>query len=122
MKVAEIAPLMSAFANAEGGTIVIGISDKTRTVEGINAFGTDKINGFVAAPKDFCKPMPLCKEEFVDVVNASGKPDILLLLHIDASPDQVIRTANDSVYLRIADRTKELKGDDLRNLEYGKSV
>lgn len=122
VRVAEIAPLMCAFANAEGGTIVIGISDKTRKVEGINAYGTDKINSFVAAPKDFCKPMPQCKEEFLDVVNASGKPDRILLLHIDASPDQVIRTANDSVYLRIADRTKELKGDDLRNLEYSKSI
>lgn len=122
VKVAEVAPLICAFANAEGGTVVIGISDKTRKVEGINAFGTDKINAFVAAPKDLCKPMPQWKEEFLDVVNASGKPDRLLLLHIEASPGQVIRTSNDSVYLRIADRTKELKGDDLRNLEYGKSV
>ena len=122
VKVSEVAPLICAFANAEGGTVVIGISDKTRKVEGINAFGTDKINGFVTAPKDFCKPMPQCKEEFLDVINASGKPDRLLLLHIEASPSQVIRTSNDSVYLRIADRTKELKGEDLRNLEYNKSI
>lgn len=121
-KVAEIAPLICAFANAEGGTVVIGISDKTRKVEGINDFGTDKINDFVSAPKDLCKPMPQYKEEFLDVINTSGKSDRLLLLHIEASPDQVIRTANDSVYLRIADRTKELKGDDLRNLEYNKSI
>ena len=122
VKVAEIASLISAFANAEGGTIVIGISDKTRKVEGINSIGIEKTNDFVAAPKDCCKPMPLYKEEFVDVINASGKSDRILLLHIEASPDQVIRTANDSVYLRIADRTKELKGDDLRNLEYSKSI
>ena len=110
-KAAEIAPLICAFANAEGGTVVIGISDKTRKVEGINDFGTDKINNFVSAPKDLCKPMSQYKEEFLDVINTSGKSDRLLLLHIEASPDQVIRTANDSVYLRIADRTKELKGD-----------
>ena len=121
-KAAEIAPLICAFANAEGGTVVIGISDKTRKVEGINDFGTDKINNFVSAPKDLCKPMSQYKEEFLDVINTSGKSDRLLLLHIEASPDQVIRTANDSVYLRIADRTKELKGDDLRNLEYNKSI
>ena len=29
IKVSEIADIISAFANAEGGTIVIGISDKT---------------------------------------------------------------------------------------------
>ena len=122
LKVAELAPLICAFANAQGGTIVIGVSDKTRSIEGINAFGDDKINGFIAAPKDCCRPMPPYQEEFLDVVNENGKQDRLLLLHIDACPDRMIRTANDSVFLRIADRTKEMKGDDLRNLEYSKSV
>lgn len=37
IKVSDIADLISAFANAEGGTIVIGISDKTRKIEGINS-------------------------------------------------------------------------------------
>ena len=122
VKVAEIAPLICAFANAQGGTIVIGVSDKTRKVEGINMYGEDKINSFIAAPKDCCRPMPPYQEEFMDVVTENGKQDRLLLLHIDACPDQMIRTANDSVFLRIADRTKEMKGDDLRNLEYNKSV
>ena len=31
IKVADIADLISAFANAEGGTVVIGISDKTKS-------------------------------------------------------------------------------------------
>ena len=37
-------------------------------------------------------------------------------------PEQVIRTRNNSTFLRVADRTKELKGEDLRNLEYSKNV
>ena len=49
-KSARIKP--SDIANAEGGTVVIGISDKTRKLEGINSFGADKINNFVSAPKD----------------------------------------------------------------------
>jgi len=32
IKVSDLADLISAFANAEGGTIVIGISDKTKKV------------------------------------------------------------------------------------------
>jgi len=122
IKVAELAPLICAFANAQGGTIVIGVNDKIRSIEGINAFGEDKINGFVAAPKDCCRPMPPYQEEFLEVTNANGKLDRLLLLHIEACPDQMIRTVNESVFLRIADRTKEMKGDDLRNLVYSKSV
>jgi len=44
------------------------------------------------------------------------------MLHIDSSYDQVIRTNNDSTYIRIGDRTKELRGEDLRNLEYSKGL
>ncbi len=118
----EIADLISAFANAEGGTIVLGISDKKRVLEGIDNVGREKINDFISAPKDFCKPMPQYEEEFLDIVNEYGKQDRLLLLHISASVDQLIRTKNDSTFLRVGDRIKELKGEDLRNLEYSKST
>lgn len=101
---------------------MIGISDKTKKIEGINGLDTDKINNFVSAPKDCCKPMPAYKEEFLDVINSEGKQDRILLLHIFASVDQIIRTNNDSTFLRIGDRTKEMKGEDLKNLEYSKST
>ena len=122
IKPSDLAPLISAFANAEGGTIVIGISDKTLEIEGIHQYGMDKANEFIAIPKNGCKPMPQYNEEFLDVINSKGEEDQLLLLHIQPSIDQIVRTTNDSTYLRIGDKTKELKGDDLRNLEYAKST
>ena len=121
IRVADIAPLISAFANADGGTVVIGISDKQRSLEGINSVGEDKINTFINAPRDYCKPMPRYEYEFIDIVNDKGEPDKLLLLHIEESVDQIIRVNNDTTWLRIGDRTRELRGDDLRNLEYAKS-
>ena len=33
IKPSDLSPLVSAFANADGGTIVIGISDKTKELE-----------------------------------------------------------------------------------------
>jgi len=122
IKVADLAPIISAFANAEGGTIVIGIADKTRAIEGVDSLGIDHINDLISAPKDQCVPMPQYKEELLEVANSNGDRDHLLLLHIDPSPEQVIRTRNNSTFLRVADRTKELKGEDLRNLEYSKNV
>lgn len=122
IKVSDLADLISAFANAEGGTIVIGISDKTREVEGLSAFDAEKINNFISAPKDCCKPMPAYEEEYLEVINSQGEKDMILLLHIFASVDQIIRTNNDSTFLRIGDRTKEIKGEDLKNLEYSKST
>ena len=72
IKPSDLADLISAFANAEGGTIVIGISDKSQELEGINFVGEEKINNFITAPKDYCKPMPGYQEEFLDVVNTDG--------------------------------------------------
>ena len=122
IKPSDLAPLISAFANAEGGTIVIGIGDKTLEIEGIHQYGMDKANEFIAIPKNGCKPMPQYNEEFLNVINSKGEEDQLLLLHIQPCVDQIVRTINDSTYLRIGDKTKELKGDDLRNLEYAKST
>ena len=44
IRVADLAPIISAFANAEGGTIVIGIADKTREIEGVDNLGSEHIN------------------------------------------------------------------------------
>ena len=122
IKPSDLAPLISAFANADGGTIVIGISDDLHILEGIDSFGEERINDFINAPKDCCMPMPRWQPEYVDILNKDQKPDRLLLLHIDESIDQVIRTKKETTFLRIGDRTRELRGDDLRNLEYVKST
>ena len=126
-KVAQIRPtdlaeLISAFANADGGSIVIGISDTKRILEGIKHLSPEKLNLLIAAPKDCCKPTPRYEVEFMDITNAKGEFDQLLILHIEAESERIISTQNDSVFLRIADKTKELKGEDLRMLEYTKGL
>ena len=121
-KPAELADIVSAYANAEGGTVVIGISDKTRKVEGVDSQGEEKINNFLNLPKDCCIPMPEYKHEFVDVINDAGKPDRLILLHIRPSIDKVIHTAKDEVYLRIGDKSRKLTVEEIRQLEYEKGV
>ena len=121
-KPSELSDIVSAYANAEGGTVVIGISDKTRRVEGVNAQGEEKINNFLNLPKDCCIPMPEYRHEFVDITNDAGKPDRLILLHIKPSIDKVITTTKDEVYLRIGDKTRKLTVEEIRQLEYEKGV
>lgn len=118
----DLAELVSAFANADGGSIVIGISDTKRTLEGIKHISPEKLNLLITVPKDCCKPTPRYEVEFMDIVNAKGEPDQLLILHIESESERIIATQNDSVFLRIADKTRELKGDDLRILEYTKGL
>ena len=42
-----------AFANADGGAIAIGVSDKTRKIEGVDQH-TEKLNELLRVPLDFC--------------------------------------------------------------------
>ena len=60
------------------------------------------------------------REEFLDITNENDEQDRILLLHIEPSIDQVIRTSNDRTHLRIGDKSKKMLGENLRNLEYAK--
>ena len=122
IKPTDLAQDISGFANADGATIVIGINDKTRKLEGINAVGEAHINELVNACNTCCRPMPECREEFLDIINSDGQPDRLLLLHIAPSKERIIRTTSDQTYLRIGDKTKPIVGENLRNLEYSKGT
>lgn len=99
IKPSDLAALVAGFANAEGGTVAIGISDKTHRIEGVNAIGADKLNALLNVAKDFCKPMPVLNEEFLPVVNDAGEDDRVLLLHVEASVDELIFLKSDDVYL-----------------------
>lgn len=49
----ELAIPIIVFANADGGTVAIGISDKTRRIEGVD-YDIQKLNELLCVPFDFC--------------------------------------------------------------------
>ena len=85
IKPTDLAATICAFANADGGTIAVGISDKKRTVEGVDTH-TKLLNEILRTPIDFCTPTVPITTEMVECVNSDGKPDHVLLMHIEASP------------------------------------
>lgn len=54
-----------AFANADGGILAIGVSDKTRNIEGVDQ-DTDKLNELLRVPFDFCIPSVSVKFSYLD--------------------------------------------------------
>ena len=87
-----------AFANADGGLIAIGISDKTRKIEGVNQY-TDKLNELMRVPFDFCNPSVAATYSFLDCIDKNGNANRILLMDIPASSSLHINQS-DEAYMR----------------------
>lgn len=61
-----------AFANADGGTIAIGISDKERRIEGTD-YEIQRLNELLRVPFDFCEPSVKVQIEKVPCVDSESR-------------------------------------------------
>lgn len=111
-----LADAMIAFANAEGGLVVIGIRDGV--VEGI---GADEAahNSWRQAARDFARPPVPVHFELVPCVTDNGDPDHLLIVEVEAS-EHVHENAKGEVFLRIGDENRRLGPMEVQELRYDK--
>ncbi|MCF0197175.1 MAG: putative DNA binding domain-containing protein [Bacteroidaceae bacterium] len=107
-----------AMANADGGVLAIGISDKTRKVEGVDA-NTERLNELLRVPFDFCIPSVRVRCEYITCVDDKGKENRVLLMHIPASI-QLHTNQADECYMRVGDKSKRLNFDERMQLLYDK--
>ena len=98
-----------AFANADGGTLAIGIEDNGE-ITGIDDY-TQNVNEILRVPFDFCKPSVLVETETVDCIDVNGKANHLLLITIPQSPE-LHANQQDDVYYRMGDKSQKLSFDD----------
>lgn len=113
----EVARHLSAFANAEGGTLVIGIEDDGE-ITGFKYLKAKAIESYLEAPFDFLNRLPKYNTEHLDIKNSSGENDEILLFHIEPSYDSIISLKDESVFLRINDKSKRLTYPQITQLEY----
>lgn len=111
-----LAITLIAFANADGGKIVIGITDRTRTVEGID-FEVQKVNELLRVPYDFCHPSVSVKTERVPCVDSKGRDNHVLLMTVEPSMEVHANQA-DEVFLRVGDKSKKLSFEERTQLMY----
>lgn len=116
----EIAKHISAFANASGGKLVIGIEDNGE-VTGFKRNGARDVENFERAALVTCSPSPIVYGERIPVVNSSGQEDMVLVLDVEASTSHVVaRTSDAEVFLRQNDESVKLTRDQVLALEYDK--
>lgn len=106
-----------AFANADGGTLVIGIEDNG-TITGIDDY-TQNINEILRVPFDFCKPTVPVEIETVECVDVNEKTNHLLIITIPQS-SELHANQQDDVYYRMGDKSQKLCFDDRLRLMYSK--
>lgn len=114
----DFAPQLSAFANAAGGLIVIGIEDNGQ-VTGVNA---ECENAFRQAAFDNLQIPPEYQIETVNCTLDSGEAGIIMLFHITASANEIIKLKNGDAYLRVGDSSRKLNSELLAALEYSKGI
>ncbi len=107
-----------AFANADGGTVVIGISDKTRKIEGVD-YDIQRLNELLRVPFDFCVPTVKAEIEKIQCVDFKGRENHVLLMHIEPSMEVHANQA-DEVFMRVGDKSKKLTFEERMQLMYDK--
>lgn len=106
-----------AFANADGGTLVIGIEDDF-TVTGIDDYHNN-VNDILRVPFDYCTPSVRVTTETVECTDKNGNPNHLLVMTIPQS-SELHANQQDEVYYRMGDKSKKLNFDERLQLMYAK--
>ncbi|MCD7941936.1 MAG: ATP-binding protein [Bacteroides intestinalis] len=105
IKPKDLAVAMVAMANADGGDLVVGISDTKREVEGVDG-NEIKLNDIRRTPFDFCVPSVNAITELVPCIDRNGQHNHVLVFHIEPGL-RVYANQADEVFLRVGDKSKK---------------
>lgn len=111
-----LANLLVGFANADGGTIAIGLG--SGEVEGTDDDQAHR-NELMQAAVDLTEPPVRARNKLVSCVNRDGEPDHLLV--VDVEPGEAVHAnQRDEVFLRIGDENRKLGYRQRTELTYDK--
>lgn len=113
----DLAETLIAFANAEGGIVLLGIRD--RRVEGTDALPESVRSAWRQAGLDFAVPPLRTRVHAVPCVDDRGQADHLLVIEVEPSL-AVHATGRDEVFLRVGDENRRLSFAQRLELVYEK--
>lgn len=118
--IGRLADILIAFANADGGTVALGI--KNREYEGISLLSEQKKNDIEQIGTQRIIPSIDVAIDKKKIVNQKGKNDEIWLLSVNPADGKIYTNSRDEVYLRIGDETHKVTFEERKNLEYDKGI
>lgn len=113
----KLANALVGMANADGGIIVVGLSD-AGSVDGTDGDPAHR-NALMQVGIDLAIPPVRAQSRLVPCVSSGGSADHLLVFEVQ--PSAVVHaTVRDEVYLRLGDQTRKLSFVERRELGYDK--
>lgn len=114
----DLAIAISAFANAEGGLIVVGVHDGK--VEGVGG-KADQINAWRQASMDHIRPAARVEIDQVACTTEAGAHEELLVVRVPPG-ETVYEMANGECYLRVGDESRRLTFAQRQELHYDRGI
>ena len=109
---------LSAFSNAAGGVLAIGVEDDGE----ITGITTAQENVLRKAASEFLVVPPAMQIEILSCTSDAGVTSKIMLIHIAPCSDNVIKLKSGEVYLRVGDSSKKLTPEQYVSLEYSKGI
>lgn len=113
----DLAEVIAAMANAEGGLVVVGIHGGV--VEGVGRAREAERNAWRQAAADHVFPVPKVRVHTISGVRPDGSHDELFAFEV-ASSEHVHTTTRDEVWLRVGDECRRLGFQERLELQYEK--
>lgn len=114
----DLAVALVAFANAEGGSVVVGVH--SGRVEGTKA-DPKHVNALRQSAIDHTSPPVRVHVEQVSCLNANGEPDALLVFRVSPG-ESVHELKNGDCYLRVGDESRRLGFAQRQELHYDRGA
>ncbi|MHB8993257.1 MAG: ATP-binding protein [Chloroflexota bacterium] len=110
----ELANLLIGFANADGGTLLLGVEDGA--VEGFLQY-EGKVDELLPSAIALCRPPVRVQPRRIPCTNRRGLEDQVLAVEIQPG-ERIHSNSRDEVYLREGDRTRKLDFEERLQLVY----
>lgn len=116
VKPGKIAEEIIGMLNADGGVLVFGVSDKGE-IQDLRDLG-DKLNEYRKVVFNYIDPA--CNVDFEEVI-VEGK--LIFLFSIEQDIERIFQRKDmETVFLRIYDENRKLNRDQIKQLEYDKTI